>query len=190
MHALGRPLVDTCCTFMKWRGSGVGAVCTQHYSTNRSVPVGHTVRYSADCRHTASAHGPCLNVNALVHTDGHNHVTGRTSGRRYASREYFDRPKLRQIPPRVLVKFLNMVNAKQTAPERRILHPKHWPWADRECANSTDRGFARACLCVCVCLQCVTERHHYYMYIPSVKGAQMFIKAEIQLKILSARSKF
>ena len=53
------------------------------------------------------------------------------------------------------------------------------------------------CVCVCgwvggcVCVKSVTEqRHHYYMYIPSVKGAQMFKKAGIQLKILGARRKF
>ena len=219
MHALGRPLAETCCTFMKGRGSGVGADCTQHYSTNKSVPVEHTVRYSAECRHTASAHGPCLNVNALVHTDGHAHVTERTSGRDYASREYFDRPQVRRILP-------------------HLCWLSFWTWwtqnklrqSDAYCTQSTDRertasvptariaisrarvrARARACACayvcvcvcvggcvcvcvcvfVCVCVQSVTEqRHHYYMYIPSVKGAQMFKKAGIQLKILSARSKF
>ena len=128
MQALGRPLVETCCKFIKWRGSGDGAVYTQHYSTNRSVPVGHIVGYSADCSHTASAHGPCLNVNALVHTDGHAHVTGRASGRGYASREYFDRPQVRRIPS-------------------HLCWLSFWTWwtqnelrqSDAHCTQSTDR---------------------------------------------------
>jgi hypothetical protein len=74
----------------------------------------------------------------------------------------------------VLVKFLNMTH---TAPKALTVS------GPRVCQQQGSRFH--------VCVKSVTEQcHHYYLYLPSVKGAQMFKKARIELKILGARSKF
>lgn len=114
-----------------------------------------------------------LNVNALVQTDGHAHVTGRTSGRGYASREYFDWPQVRRIPPH-----LWWLGFRTWWTQNELQSDANYTQStDRERTASVPTAWIEVS-CVCVCVKSVTEqRHHYYMYIPSVKGAHMFKKS-------------
>jgi len=132
-----------------------------------------------------------LNVNALVQTDGHAHVTGRTSGRGYASREYFDWPQVRRIPPH-----LWWLGFRTWWTQNELQSDANYTQStDRERTASVPTAWIEvSCVCVCVCV-CVSSLLLNNATITTCiyRRSRVHIcskKAGIQLKIPGARRKF